>query len=388
LSPDTPIEITIVMPCLDEAETLAICIEKAQRFIRENNLSGEVLIADNGSTDGSQKIATNLGARVVPVAARGYGAALIGGIAAAKGKYVAMGDADDSYDFLSLLPFLMKLRAGADLVMGNRFTGGIGPGAMPPLHRYLGNPVLSFLGRLFYNIKIGDFHCGLRAFSREAILGLNLNTPGMEFASEMVVKASLQGLRIEDVPTKLVKDGRSRPPHLRSWRDGWRHLKFLLTFAPNWLFMVPGLMLMVAGLFGLGLLLPGDAQLGQITLGVHSLLYSAAFVLMGGQIVSFAYLASLFGIREGFWPQSNRMKAVSGWFTVEVGSLLGLALLICGGITAFLAVSTWAGANYGAMKVESLMRLAIPSFLMASLGLQCVFTSFFAGLLGQPRHSK
>jgi glycosyltransferase involved in cell wall biosynthesis len=376
------------MPCLDEAETLAICIEKAQRFIRENSLSGEVLIADNGSTDGSQKIATDLGARVVPVAARGYGAALIGGIAAAKGKYVAMGDADDSYDFLSLLPFLMKLRAGADLVMGNRFTGGIGPGAMPPLHRYLGNPVLSFLGRLFYKIKIGDFHCGLRAFSREAILTLNLNTPGMEFASEMVVKASLQGLRIEDVPTKLVKDGRSRPPHLRSWRDGWRHLKFLLTFAPNWLFMVPGLMLMVAGLFGLGLLLPGDAQLGQITLGVHSLLYSAAFVLMGGQIVSFAYLASLFGIREGFWPQSGRMKAVSNWFTVEVGSLLGLALLICGGVAAFFAISTWAGANYGAMKVESLMRLAIPSFLMASLGLQCVFTSFFAGLLGQPRHSK
>jgi glycosyltransferase involved in cell wall biosynthesis len=388
LSADTPIEITIVMPCLDEAETLAICIEKAQRFLRENNLSGEVLIADNGSTDGSQKIATDLGARVVPVAARGYGAALIGGIAAAKGKYVAMGDADDSYDFLSLMPFLVKLRAGADLVMGNRFTGGIGPGAMPPLHRYLGNPVLSFLGRLFYKIKIGDFHCGLRAFSREAILGLNLNTPGMEFASEMVVKASLQGLRIEDVPTKLVKDGRSRPPHLRSWRDGWRHLKFLLTFAPNWLFMVPGLMLMFAGLFGLGLLLPGDAQLGQITLGVHSLLYSAAFVLMGAQIVSFAYLAGLFGIREGFWPQSSRMKAISSWFTIETGSLLGLLLLVCGGITAFLAVSTWAGANYGAMKVESLMRLAIPSFLMASLGLQCVFTSFFAGLLGQPRHSK
>ena len=376
------------MPCLNEAETLAVCIEKAQRFIRENNLSGEVLVADNGSTDGSQEIATRLGARVVPVAARGYGAALIGGIAAARGKFVAMGDADDSYDFLSLMPFLIKLRGGADLVMGNRFTGGIGPGAMPPLHRYLGNPVLSFLGRLFYNIKIGDFHCGLRAFSREAIMGLNLNTPGMEFASEMVVKASLQGLRIKDVPTKLVKDGRSRPPHLRSWRDGWRHLKFLLTFAPNWLFMVPGLLLMVAGLAGLTLLLPGDARLGQITLGVHSLLYSAAFVLMGAQIVSFAYLASLFGIREGFWPQSKRMKNVSGWFTIETGSLLGLALLICGGVTAFLAVQEWAGANYGAMKVESLMRLAIPSFLMASLGLQCVFTSFFAGLLGQPRHTR
>jgi glycosyltransferase involved in cell wall biosynthesis len=376
------------MPCLNEAETLAICIEKAQRFIRENQLSGEVVIADNGSTDGSQKIAADLGARVVPVAARGYGAALIGGIGAAKGRFVAMGDADDSYDFLSLMPFLVKLRAGADLVMGNRFTGGIGPGAMPPLHRYLGNPVLSFLGRLFYKIKIGDFHCGLRAFSREAILGLNLNTTGMEFASEMVVKASLQGLLIEDVPTKLVKDGRSRPPHLRSWRDGWRHLKFLLTFAPNWLFMVPGLILMAVGLFGLGLLLPGDARLGQITLGVHSLLYSAAFVLMGAQIVSFAYLASLFGIREGFWPQTLRMKSLSGWFTIEAGSLIGLALLVCGGLTAFLAVNIWAGANYGAMKVESLMRLAIPSFLMASLGLQCVFTSFFAGLLSQPGHTK
>jgi glycosyltransferase involved in cell wall biosynthesis len=373
------------MPCLNEAETLAVCIEKAQRFIAENNISGEVLIADNGSTDGSQEIATRLGARVIPVPTRGYGAALIGGIAAARGKYVAMGDADDSYDFLSLMPFLVKLRAGADLVMGNRFQGGIGPGAMPPLHRYLGNPVLSFIGRLFYKIKIGDFHCGLRAFSREAILGLSLNTQGMEFASEMVVKASLQGLRIEDVPTKLVKDGRSRPPHLRSWRDGWRHLKFLLIFAPNWLFMVPGLMLMAAGLAGLGLLLPGDAQLGQITLGVHSLLYSAAFVLMGAQIVSFAYLARLFGIREHFWPQSSRMKAVSSWFSVEFGSLLGLVLLICGGVTAFLAVSEWASANFGTMNVENLMRLAIPSFLMASVGLQCVFTSFFAGLLSQPR---
>lgn len=386
LTAETAIEMTIVMPCLNEAETLAVCIEKAQRFLLENNVVGEVLIADNGSTDSSQKIATDLGARVVPVAARGYGAALIGGIAAARGKYVAMGDADDSYDFLSLMPFLEKLRGGADLVMGNRFTGGIGPGAMPPLHRYLGNPVLSFLGRLFYNIKIGDFHCGLRAFSRQAILSLNLNTPGMEFASEMVVKASLQDLRIEDVPTKLVKDGRSRPPHLRSWRDGWRHLKFLLIFAPNWLFMVPGLMLMVLGLLGLGMLLPGDARLGQITLGVHSLLYSAAFVLMGAQIVSFAYLARLFGIREGFWPQSDRMKTASALINVESGSLVGLGLLVCGGVTAFLAISQWAGANYGAMKVESLMRLAIPSFLLASVGLQCVFTSFFAGLLGQPRH--
>jgi glycosyltransferase involved in cell wall biosynthesis len=387
VSTDTSIEISIIMPCLNEAETLAVCIEKAQRFIEDNALIGEVIVADNGSTDGSQEIALRLGARLVPVKARGYGAALQGGIAAAKGRFVAMGDADDSYDFLSLMPFLTRLRAGADLVMGNRFSGGIGPGAMPALHRYLGNPVLSFIGRLFYRIKIGDFHCGLRAFSREAILGLHLNTPGMEFASEMVVKASLQGLRIEDVPTKLVKDGRSRPPHLRSWRDGWRHLKFLLTFAPNYLFMVPGVLLIMAGLIGLAILLPGDARLGQITLGVHSLLYSAAFLLMGAQIVSFAYLALLFGIRESFWPQSPRMKAISTWFTVETGSLLGLGLLICGGLTAFAAINQWADTNYGAMKVESLMRLAIPSFVMACLGLQCVFTSFFAGLLGQPRYS-
>jgi len=364
-SVNSNLELSIVMPCLNEAETLASCIQKAQRFLSENGIVGEVVIADNGSTDGSQQIATDHGARVVAVPIAGYGAALQGGIAAAQGRFVAMGDADDSYDFLSLMPFLVKLRAGADLVMGNRFSGGIAPGAMPPLHRYLGNPVLSFIGRLFYGIKIRDFHCGLRAFSREAINTLDLNTTGMEFASEMVVKAALQGLRIEEAPTTLVPDGRSRPPHLRSWRDGWRHLKFLLTFAPKWLVL-----------------------LGEIQLGVHSLLFSAAFILMGSQVLSFAYLARLFGVRERYWPLSDRLKNLSTWFSVERGSILGLLMLIAGGVVAVLAVSQWAGENYGPMQVESLMRLAIPSVLLANLGLQCVFTAFFAGLLGQPRGAK
>jgi glycosyltransferase involved in cell wall biosynthesis len=382
------IELSIVMPCLDEAETLAACVAKARRFLDENGIAGEVIVADNGSTDGSQQIARALGARVVDVDRRGYGAAIQGGIEAARGRFVAMGDADDSYDFLSLLPFVEKLRAGADLVMGNRFQGGIAPGAMPPLHRYLGNPVLSFIGRLFYATPIGDFHCGLRAFSREAIGRLGLNTTGMEFASEMVVKAALQGLRIEEAPTTLVPDGRSRPPHLRSWRDGWRHLKFLLTFAPKWLFLYPGLALLAAGVAGLGWLLPGNVQLGGIQLGVHSLLFSAAFVLMAAQVLSFAYLARLFGVREGFWPQSRGLAALSGWFSVERGCIYGGVLLSGGLGLALAAVGSWAATGYGPMAVESLMRLAIPAVLMSCLGLQCVFSAFFAGLIGQPKASR
>lgn len=245
-------ELTILMPCLNESETLATCIMKAKAYLERSGVDGEVLIADNGSTDGSQEIARGLGARVVDVAQKGYGAALLGGIAAARGKYTIMGDADDSYDFSSLQVFVDKLRQGVDLVMGNRFKGGIAPGAMPPLHRYLGNPVLSWIGRLFFRISIGDFHCGLRGFNTEAIRHCDLKTTGMEFASEMVVKASLYGLSMAEVPTTLAKDGRSRPPHLRTWRDGWRHLCFLLTYAPHWLYMYPALALMgvAAGLAG------------------------------------------------------------------------------------------------------------------------------------------
>src|SRR6478736_3870626 len=269
------------MPCLNEAETVATCVRKAIGFLAESGISGEVLVADNGSTDGSQRLAADAGARVVPISDKGYGNALMGGIIAANGKYVIMGDADDSYDFTNLMPFVNELRKGADLVMGNRFRGGIAPGAMPPLHKYLGNPVLSFVGRLFFRSKIGDFHCGLRGFSRDSVMALNLQATGMEFASEMVVKATLAGQRVTEVPTTLSKDGRSRPPHLRSWRDGWRHLRFLLLYSPRWLFLFPGSLLMILGML-VGLwLLPGPRVVNGVTLDVHTLLYAAIAVIIG-----------------------------------------------------------------------------------------------------------
>ena len=264
-------ELSIVMPCLNEAETLATCIDKARGFLDRHGIAGEIVIADNGSTDGSQEIAVSRGARVVNVPSKGYGSALMGGIAAARGRYVIMGDADDSYDFTDLMPFVERLRAGDELVMGNRFLGGIEPGAMPPLHKYLGNPVLTWIGRLFFGSPSGDFHCGLRGFDRQAILSLDLQTTGMEFASEMVVRATLQGLRIDEVPTTLSKDGRSRPPHLRSWRDGWRHLRFLLMYSPRWLFLYPGLFLMIVGLLAGAWLLPGPRRIGGVELDIQTL---------------------------------------------------------------------------------------------------------------------
>ena len=282
-------ELTILMPCLNEAETLATCITKAQRFLAEHGVEGEVLIADNGSTDGSQEIAAALGARVVPIARRGYGAALIGGIEAARWRYVIMGDADDSYDFSNLMPYVERLRAGAQLVMGNRFRGGIATGAMPFLHKYLGNPVLSFLGRLFFRIPIGDFHCGLRGFDREAIRSLHLTTPGMEFASEMVVKSAIAELRVEEVPIRLHKDGRSRPPHLRTWRDGWRHLRFLLIFSPRFLYLLPGLVLLVTGVAGIVLTYGGPLEVASgVVLDIHSYAFFVFSALLGVQFATYA----------------------------------------------------------------------------------------------------
>ena len=375
------IELSIVMPCLDEAETLAVCVEKANQFFRDSGVAGEVIIADNGSTDGSQAIAAALGARVINVPRRGYGAAIAAGIEAAHGTFVAMGDSDDSYDFLGLLPFVVKLRAGADLVMGNRFQGGIAKGAMPPLHRYLGNPVLSGIGRLFYNIEIGDFHCGLRAFRRDAVLGLKLKTSGMEFASEMVVKAQLTGLKIAEVPTTLSPDGRSRAPHLRSWRDGWRHLKFLLTYAPKWLFFYPGAALALAGLVLLAALLPGNLPVGNVRLGVHTLLFAAAGIIIGAQLMSFAVLARLFGVREKLWPSSPRTELARRWFTIDRGCVAGAVMLVAGIALAVTAVMGWAGTGYGDMDSGRMMRLAIPSVLLCSLGVQALVTVFFATLL-------
>ena len=304
-------ELTILMPCLDEAETLARCIDKAQRFLARSDVRGEVLIADNGSTDGSQEIARTCGARVIAVPSKGYGSAVIAGICEARGRYVIMGDSDDSYDFSALDPFVEKLRAGCQLVMGNRFRGGILSGAMPPLHRYLGNPVLTMIGRTFFGSPCGDFQCGLRGFDRGAILALDLQAHGMEFASEMVIKATIRGLRIAEVPTTLSPDGRSRPPHLRTWHDGWRHLRFLLLFSPRWLFLYPGATLFVAGVMGMLWLIPQPRLIGSVTLDVHTLVYCAIAVVIGFQSMLFGIFTKIYAIKERLLPHDPRIEFIS-----------------------------------------------------------------------------
>lgn len=375
------IELSIVMPCLNEAETLAQCIRKAQAYLRSAEIQGEIIVADNGSTDGSRQIANAMGARLVAVERRGYGAALIGGIEAARGRYVIMGDADDSYDFAALAPFVDALRDGAELVMGNRFQGGIAPGAMPPLHRYLGNPVLSFLGRSFFAARVGDFHCGLRGFRRDAILALGLRSPGMEFASEMVVKAMMHRLDVRQVPTTLSPDGRSRPPHLRTWRDGWRHLRFLLTYAPRFLFLYPGLALGTAGMLGVAVLATGSIDVAGIELSATTMLFAAMAVLLGSQLLSFGVLARLYGVASGLWPGSASVERFRAHFSVERGCLAGGAFfaLGLGGLVA--AIAQWSAAGFGAMEPVSLMRVAIPAVLGMVLGLQLFFTSFLIGLI-------
>ena len=378
---DDGVELSIVMPCLNEAETLALCIRKAMAFLRDNNITGEVVVADNGSTDGSRQIANAMGARLVGVEARGYGAALIGGIAAARGRYVIMGDADDSYDFSALMPFVDALRAGGELVMGNRFRGGIAPGAMPPLHRYLGNPVLSFLGRWFFRSDVGDFHCGLRGFDRQAVIGLGLRSPGMEFASEMVVKAMLHRLDVREVPTTLSPDGRSRAPHLRTWRDGWRHLRFLLTYAPRFLFVYPGMAIAVPGAAGVALLTAGSVELGGIELSATSLLFAAMAVLLGCQLIGFGILARLYGVSAGLWPTSATVERFRRHFSVERGCIAGGGLFLLGVIGAAVPVGLWAHAGFGPMDPVTLMRLAIPAMLATLTGVQTVFTSFLIGLI-------
>ena len=375
-------ELTVLMPCLNEAETLAICIEKAQSYLRGRGIDGEVLIADNGSIDGSQKIAQELGARVVPVPAKGYGSALLGGITAARGRFIIMGDADDSYDFSALDPFVEQLRAGGELVMGNRFAGGIKPGAMPPLHRYLGNPVLSTLGRLFFRIPIGDFHCGLRGFNKAAIQKLALNTTGMEFASEMVVKASLQGLRIAEVPTTLSPDGRSRPPHLRSWRDGWRHLRFLLLFSPRWLFLYPGAFLTLLGLASMAALVTGPRNLGGLTLDVNTLVYSAAATVCGFQAVAFAVFAKVYAIEAKLLPPDPRIEIFTRLFRMEVGIVVGSLLFLIGLVSSAYAVGLWGSLHFGPLDPAVTLRIVVPAVTALVIGMQTVFSSFFLSVLG------
>jgi glycosyltransferase involved in cell wall biosynthesis len=383
--PVEELELSIVMPCLNEAETLGTCIRKALDSLRKNDISGEVLIADNGSTDGSQEIARELGARVVPVRERGYGAALSGGIEAARGRFVIMGDADDSYDFAKLEPFVAKLREGYDLVMGNRFQGGIAPGAMPPLHRYLGNPVLTALGRLFFASPCSDFHCGLRGFRRDSILGLGLQTTGMEFASEMVVKATLLDLRIAEVPTTLSPDGRSRPPHLRSWRDGWRHLRFLLLYSPRWLFLYPGAALMALGLLVGIWILPGSRSIFGVTLDAQTLLYAATAVSIGFQSVLFSVLTKLYAVQEGLLPPSPILDRLFRYITLESGIVVGAVLVMAGLAGSIWAVYDWNAQSFGQLDPSRILRVVIPSVLALTLGFQIALSSFFLSVLGLRR---
>jgi glycosyltransferase involved in cell wall biosynthesis len=377
----SPLELTVVIPCLNEARTIEGCIREAMTALASAQITGEVVVADNGSTDGSQAIATAAGARIVPIAAKGYGHALRGGIAAAHGRYILMGDADGSYDFSHLPRFVDRLRAGADLVMGNRFLGGIQPGAMPWKNRYIGNPVLSFIGRLFFRTGIGDFHCGLRAFSAEAYQRMDLRTTGMELASEIVIKSVLFGLRVEEVPTILRKDGRDRPPHLRPWRDGWRHLRFMLLFSPRWLFWYPGIILMVIGAVLGAVLLQGPLPLGRITLDVHTLLFAAVTVLIGFQAASFALLSKFFAIRAGL----RRAEAsFDDWFrhvTLELGLIVGGVLVAAGLVLSLGAVGIWGGYGFGALEPTETLRWVIPGALCLVLGCQMILTTFFLGVL-------
>lgn len=375
------LELSIVMPCLNEAETLSVCIQKAKGYLERSGVAGEILVADNGSTDDSQRIAEANGARVVYVRRRGYGAALLGGIDAAMGRYVIMGDADDSYDFSLLDAFVSKLRGGYDLVMGNRFKGGIKPGAMPPLHQYLGNPVLTTIGRILFRSPCGDFHCGLRGFRKEAIMGLNLHTTGMEFASEMVVKATLHGLRIAEVPTILSPDGRSHPPHLRSWSDGWRHLRFLLMYSPRWLFLYPGLLLFLLGIVIMIILGFGPMKIGSIVLDVHTMLFGGLIAQLGIQFVSFAVIAKQFGINQGILPTDPMFARFQSFMTLEKLLFAGAAIFLLG-LSGFLgAVYLWKSAHFGPLDYSIAMRWVIPSVTLMASGCQIIFTSFLIGVI-------
>ena len=374
-------ELSIVMPCLNEAETLEVCIRKARGFLKEHGIDGEVVIADNGSTDGSQGLATKCGARVVDVAAKGYGSALMGGIRAARGRYIIMGDADDSYDFVNLMPFVEKLREGHDLVMGNRFRGGIKPNAMPPLHKYLGNPVLTFVGRVLFRSACGDFHCGLRGFRKDTALELDLRTTGMEFASEMVVKMTLNKKRIAEVPTTLSKDGRSRPPHLRSWHDGWRHLRFLLLYSPRWLFYYPGLSAIVIGLMTWAYLLPSPQLINGVRLDVHTLLYGSLLLMLGYQSVIFAVFTKVFAISEGLLPEDPRLEKHLSGISLEKGLVCGVVALLLGIAGSILAVLNWEMKGFGLLNPSETLRVVIPSVTAIAIGFQTMLSSLFLSVL-------
>jgi glycosyltransferase involved in cell wall biosynthesis len=378
---DESVEVTVLMPCLNEVRTLASCIRKADEALRKHGIRGEILVADNGSKDGSQELAEQLGARVLRISERGYGAALAGGIAAARGRYIIMADSDDSYDLGNLMPFVEKLREGCDLVMGNRFQGGIQPGAMPPLHRYFGNPLLTAVGQLFFKNPCGDFYCGQRGFRKATIEALELQTTGMEFALEMLVKATMMGMRVTEVPVTLSPDGRDRPPHLHSWRDGWRSLRFFLVYSPRWLFLYPSLMMMAFGLVAGMWLLPGPRRFAGVILDVHTLIYCAAAIILGFQLFMFSVLGKLLAISTGLHPRKPELERLVSRVRLEVGLIFGAVLLVIGLGASAYAFYDWAGTRFGDLDPFRSMRIIIPAVLALTLGLQMIFSSFYLGLL-------
>jgi glycosyltransferase involved in cell wall biosynthesis len=384
MTPDD-LAVSVVMPCLNEAETLEKCIATARLALEAAGMPGEIIVADNGSTDGSPEIAARAGARVVRVPEKGYGSALIGGIAAARGRHVVMGDADDSYDFGAVPAFVRKLEEGNDLVLGSRFRGRIEPGAMPALHRWFGNPVLSFLGRLFFRVPASDIYCGIRAFRRTAVERLDLKTTGMEYAVEMIVKASLFGLKIAEIPATLRPDGRSRPPHLRTWRDGWRTLRFFLIYSPRWLYLVPGLFLTLLGGALIAWILPGPRNFFGATLDVHTMLGAAAMILIGTQAITFALFAKVFAITEGLLPMDRRLERTFRIVTLETGLLVGAVLVAAGAILVARLLGLWSSLDYRALDYPRTMRSMIPGTLLLVLGAQAILSSFFISILGLKR---
>jgi glycosyltransferase involved in cell wall biosynthesis len=388
LSQENDIELTILMPCLNESETLEACIKKALQWIKHSGISAEVLIADNGSTDGSQKIAQNLGARVLAVKPRGYGSALYYGSLAAKGRYIIMGDSDDSYDFSNLDYFVLNLRQGFDLVMGNRFSGGIIPGAMPWKNRYIGNPVLTTIGRILFKCPARDFHCGLRGYSKIAFLSMDLRTTGMEFASEMIIKATLFNLKITEVPTILHKDGRSRPPHLRPWRDGWRHLRFMLLFRPKWLFIMPGILMICVSLPPYIKLLFGPIRIGSLSFDIHTMIIMSLVILIGLMTTSFGFIVKIIGMREGLLPEKSLLIRLQKKPILEIGSAAGLASIAFGVAFIVNAISSWRGINFGEISHGNLIRQISMGSLFCLSGTLAILSSIATGFLSLPTRNE
>ena len=385
-SPDP--EVSIVIPCLNEAETLQPVLQEVRSAIENNNLSAEIIVADNGSIDGSQEIANAFGARVVAVIERGYGSALRGGIMAARGKYIVMGDADGSYDFSSLGHFVDKLREGNELVMGNRFKGGIQAGAMPWMNQHFGNPLLSSLVRLFFRRGIGDVNCGLRAFTKTAFAKMNLQTTGMEFASEMPIKALIMRLRIAEVPTVLRPDGRSRPPHMRPWRDGWRNLRFMLVYTPGWLFMVPGAVMFAIGLAGVVVLARGRVRVGNVAIDIHTLLIMAVLMIVGYQLIVFAVSTRFFATRAGLLPESHLLERLYPYVTLETGVIIGAVATLLGLVGIAIAFISWQHVGLGTLDPYVTMRQLIPAVVLVALGTETMFASFFLSIMGMGRSER